>query len=112
VLAVMSGMLQAVVNVAIGPLVLNATPRVLVGRVSSLLNPTITLAALFSVAVSGWLASTVLRTFNVTWLGIHFGPIDTIFTAGGGLALLAGIYARYSLRSHEQPIDHSKEYHS
>jgi MFS family permease len=112
VLAVLSGMLQAVVNVAIGPLLLNATPRVLVGRVSSLLNPTITLAALTSVSVSGWLTSTILRTLNVTWLGIHFGPIDTIFTVGGSLALLAGIYARNSLRSNEQPIDHSKKYHS
>jgi MFS family permease len=56
----LGGIPEAMLNTAAGPLVLRATPRDLVGRVSALVTPTIMLAMLISVAVAGYLDSTVL----------------------------------------------------
>src|SRR5262249_14935983 len=51
-----------------------------------------------SIALSGYLASAVLRGFSATVAGITFGPLDTIFGAAALLILLGGIYAALSLR--------------
>jgi len=40
------------------------------------------LASTMSIAVAGWLASTVLRDLDATVGGIHFGRVDTIFAVG------------------------------
>jgi MFS family permease len=87
------GILQALLNITTGPLLLGATPRELLGRVVSVLNPVIMLASLISVAVSGYLASTVLRGFHAQVGPFSLGPIDTIFTGSGALIVLGGIYA-------------------
>jgi hypothetical protein len=42
------------------------------------------------------LASTVLRNFRVTRFGIAFGPVDTIFTCAGLLAVSAGLNSMVS----------------
>lgn len=69
------------------------------------------LASVTSMVVAGLLDSTALHDFHATLLGIHFGPVDTIYTAMGLLTLLAGIYAMLTLRgvrvqpsSEEQPL--------
>jgi hypothetical protein len=69
-----------------------------VGRVTAVINPLGRLAALISVAMAGALVSTVLRGFHASVLGISFGPVDTIFTGMGLLAVIGGIYVRVSLR--------------
>ncbi len=60
-----------------------------------------TLASLVSIALAGYLDSTVLRGFHAVLLGVQFGPIDTIFLAAGILVLLGGIYAMVALRGVE-----------
>ena len=92
------GLANAAVNVCIGPMVLGATPRAYVGRVSALLMPAISLASLLSIGLAGLLVSTVLRRFHATVLGVTFGPIDTVFTVTGLLTLAGGLYAMIGLR--------------
>ena len=92
------GLVTTAVDVAAGPLVLDVTPRELVGRVAALLNPALTLVTMLSVAVAGYLYSTVLQSFHATLVGITFGPIDTIFTVTGILVVAGGLYAMVNLR--------------
>lgn len=77
---------------------LDGTAREFVGRVTPVINPVGRLAALVSVAVAGSLVSTVLRGFHASVLGIAFGPVDTVFTGMGLLAVAGGLYARSNLR--------------
>src|SRR5690348_15961303 len=60
--------------------------------------PAVMLTSLLSTALAGVLASTALHNFHATLLGLHVGPIDTIFTASGVLVFLAGLYALLNLR--------------
>src|SRR5262249_55714965 len=92
-LLVAFGICNAGVNVAAGPLVLHAAPRAFVGRVSAVINPLSALASVLSMALAGALDSTVLRGLRVQLLGLTFGPVDTIFSAAGVLAVLGGVYA-------------------
>jgi MFS family permease len=93
------GITATIIIVTAGPLSLDATSREFVGRVTAVINPIGRLAALVSVVVAGYLVSTVLRGFHATILGIHFGPVDTVFTVMGMLAVAGGIYARLSLHA-------------
>jgi len=98
VLAFLIGFTNTPINVAVMPLLLHVTPRKFVGRVAAVLAPMMSAASTFSIALAGYLASTVLRNFHVIAFGIAFGPIDTIFTCAGLLAVIAGLYAMVSLR--------------
>jgi MFS family permease len=98
VAAFLFGVSTTAVIVTAGPLALNSTSREFVGRVTAVINPLGRLAALLSVALAGSLVSTVLRGFHASILGIAFGPVDTVFTGMGLLAVIGGIYARVSLR--------------
>jgi MFS family permease len=98
VLTLVMGVFQASLNVAVNPLILHVTPRELVGRISSVLDPSISLVTILSVAIAGSLASTVLHGLHATVLGMTFGPIDTLFTFAGLLILLGGLYALVNLR--------------
>jgi hypothetical protein len=40
----------------------------------------------------------VLKSFQATLIGITFGPLDTIFTATGILAIIGGLFAMVRLR--------------
>jgi MFS family permease len=93
------GIPNAGLNVAVGPLVLHVTRREMVGRVMSVLGPTLALFSMLSTAAAGYLDGTVLYGFHATIAGIAFGPVDTIFTVGSVLAILAGLYAMVNLRS-------------
>lgn len=94
----LTGMPASAVNLAAGPLMLHAAPRTYIGRVSAVINTAATLASMLSILAAGALASTLLRGFHATALGMRFGPIDSIFTAAGLLILLGGIYATANLR--------------
>jgi hypothetical protein len=80
------------------PLILQTTPRELIGRVSAVLLPVVSLATIVSMVVAGLLVSTYLQGFHAHLLGIPFGPVDTIFTASGVIAFFAGVYAFVSFR--------------
>jgi MFS family permease len=96
--AILFGMAATAIIVTGGPLVLDGTTREFVGRVTAAINPVGRLAALVSVAVAGSLVSTVLRGFHASVLGVAFGPVDTVFTGIGLLAVAGGLYARSNLR--------------
>lgn len=86
------GLFQGTVSVTGGPLILKVTPREFIGRAVSVLNPFATIASLLSIALAGYLASTLLRTFHRVLFGFSIGPIDTIFTVAGVLIMLGGSY--------------------
>jgi len=92
-----SGLLQAGLNVAVSPILLNTTPRALVGRVLAVLQPVLTLASLLSIALAGYLDSTVLVGFHAELFGVHFGPLDTIFLVAGAVIVLGGLLLRLLL---------------
>lgn len=96
--AFLFGVSSTAIIVTAGPLALHTTAREYVGRVTAVINPIGRLAALLSVAVAGYLVSDVLAGFHATVLGITFGPVDTVFTGMGLLAVAGGIYARIALR--------------
>jgi len=98
VLAFLMGFTNTPINVTVMPLLLHVTPRELVGRVVAVLSPMMSAASTLSVALAGYLASTVLHNFHATVFGIAFGPVDTIFTCAGLLAVIAGLYAMVNLR--------------
>ena len=79
--------------------------------VSALLSPLTNLSALLSTVVAGYLVSTLLRNFHASILSIAIGPIDTLFTISGLLAVLGGIAAMLNLRSlrTREPVQSAKE---
>ena len=83
-------------NPLIWPLVLQVTPHDFVGRVSAIMSPMVFLAMTLSVALAGYLDSTILRSLHVVFLGITFGSIDTIYTVTGLLVLAGGLYAWFT----------------
>jgi MFS family permease len=93
-----AGVGQAILNVAVTPLALLVTPRDLIGRVSAVLTPLMTGASLASIALAGYLDSTLLHGFHAAILGVQFGAIDTIFLAAGVMVVLGGLYAMVALR--------------
>lgn len=96
--AFLFGLSATSIIVTAGPLALHGTAREFVGRVTAVINPVGRLAALLSVALASSLVSTVLRGFHTSVLGITFGPVDTVFTGMGALAVAGGLYARINLR--------------
>ena len=78
-------------NAAISPLILKVTPPHYLGRVGAVIAPASALSSMVSMAVAGLLASTVLRTFHASVIGIRMGPIDVIFTVSGLLIVVAGL---------------------
>lgn len=92
------GLSIAATNVAVAPLLLHATPRELIGRVSAVLNPVMILASMLSVILAGYLDSVVLHGLHLTLFGLIIGPIDTIFTLAGLLTVASGLFAMRSLR--------------
>lgn len=92
------GVVIPAVNVAVGPIILGATPRAFVGRVSATLNPLANGGAMLGVLLGGALYGAALREFRAHVLGVQFGPLDTIFMGVGLLCVFAGLYARANLR--------------
>ncbi|HKV84111.1 MAG TPA: MFS transporter [Ktedonobacterales bacterium] len=92
------GCVNAPINVAVGPLIVGATPRAMLGRTIALISAAGAVASLLSTAAAGWLASGPLRGFHVAFIGQHFGPVDTLFGVAGLVALVGAFYAMLALR--------------
>jgi MFS family permease len=88
-----AGVFLAALNVAAGPLILRVTPRAYIGRVGATINPLGALMQVLGTVLAGSLASNTLLHLRVQALGMMFGPVDTIFAAGGLLILIGGMYA-------------------
>jgi len=83
----------AMLNTAVAPLLLDAAPREYLGRVMAVFMPINQLASMASVVVSGWLTSTVLRTFRATVAGVTLNSVSLVFVVAGGLIIVSGIRA-------------------
>ncbi|GCE15188.1 MFS transporter [Tengunoibacter tsumagoiensis] len=90
---------NAWIGSAIMPLLLRATPREMIGRVSGVTWPCMSMASMLSTFLAGFLSSTALHHFHATLGGMHFGFVDTIYTVVGLLALIASINAMRKLRT-------------
>ncbi len=93
------GVLQSALNIATSPLVLRETPNAMLGRVSAILTPFGTLGTMAATGLAGFLASTALLHFHAQFVGMTFGPIDTIIGGAGLIVILAGAVAGFSIRS-------------
>jgi MFS family permease len=93
-----AGLPNGAVNAVISPMLLRVTPRELIGRITSLLDPVIMLASIVGTALAGYLDAIVLRDFHASALGMSFGPVDTIFLGAGALFLLGGLLGAARLR--------------
>jgi MFS family permease len=97
IVVTLAGVFMAALNVAAGPLILRVTPRAYIGRVFATIEPTSALMQVLGTVLAGYLASTALLNLHVQALGMAFGPIDTIFTAGAVLILVGAAYAMLRL---------------
>ena len=96
------GLLITGVNVAVGPLLLRATPRELLGRVNSVISPAMSASILIGAALAGYLDGEVLRDLHVAIAGTTFGPTDTIYAGAGLLFIASALVARVGLRGADQ----------
>lgn len=93
------GLPVGAVNVVVSPLLLGVTPEKLLGRVVTVIGPVQQLASITTMALAGFLASTVLNGMSVRVAGLHFGPVDTIFGVAGLIMITGGLWAARLLRS-------------
>ena len=96
----------ALVNTAAGPLFLATIPRRLFARVMAVFSTVNQGVQMLSMLVAGWLASSSLRDFHGAPLGLHMGPVDTIFSVAALLIMLGGVNAFITLRGaigHAEP---------
>ena len=93
------GFPQAAVNVAAAPILMGATPRELLGRVFSLVQPISATASILSTAGAGFLATSVLANLHAQVGPVRIGTYDTIFSVAGLLILAGGVYAWNNLNS-------------
>jgi hypothetical protein len=82
--------IYATLNTAVAPL-LDAAPREYLGRVMAVFSPLNQLASMVSVVVSGWLTSTVLRSFRASFAGVTLNSVSLIFLVAAGLIFVSGI---------------------
>jgi MFS family permease len=83
----------AMLNTAVAPLLLDTAPREYLGRVMAVFMPVNQLASMLSVVISGWLISTVLRSFRASFAGITLNSVSLIFIVAGGLIFASGVRA-------------------
>ena len=93
----------AVLNTAVAPLLMDAVPREYLGRVMAVFNPVNQFASMLSVVVSGWLTSTVLRSFRASFAGTDLNSVSLIFIVAGGLIFVSGLRAFAALPSVSTP---------
>jgi MFS family permease len=98
------GLLITGVNVAVGPLVLRATPHELLGRVNSVLSPAMSASILIGAALAGYLDGELLRDLHGAVGGMTFGPTDTIYAGAGALFIVSALVARVGLRGVDQRV--------
>lgn len=92
------GVGNAGLNVGIEPLILHVTPRELVGRVHAVIQPSLALMSMLSMAMSGYLVSTILQGFHATPLGMRFGAVDTLYSVASVVVIIGGLFAMIALR--------------
>ena len=77
---------QGGIEVGAGPLLMQATPRILMGRVQSVLETAMYGMSLLSIGLARYFA--------------QFIPVNSIFTVGGALFAIGGIVGWLGIRAH------------
>lgn len=93
----------AVLDTATTPLLLRAAPAGSLGRVMAVYSPVNQLASAVSIAIWGWLASTVLRGVHASVAGVSVDPASVLLIAGAMLITAAGIWALTALEAAPPP---------
>lgn len=101
VFIVLVACMAGIVNTALGPSIMKAAPKEYLGRIVQVFNPVTSIASMASLAVSAWLASTVLLNYHGSFAGVHMGRIDLIFTVGAILIAAGGLYGGIALPTAE-----------
>jgi MFS family permease len=83
----------AMLNTAVAPLLLDTVPREYLGRAMAVFTPVNQLASMLSVVISGWLTSTVLRSFRASFAGVTLNSVSLVFIVSGGLIFVSGVRA-------------------
>ncbi len=99
VLTVIIGTIVPSLSIAISPILMRETPRHLLGRIGATLNPIITGSTLVGALLGGVLYGAMRDNFEDRILGVHVGPIDTIYVVIGVMTLIAATYSARNLRA-------------
>lgn len=99
VLTMVIGTIVPALSIALSPIMQRETPRHLLGRVSATINPIIIGSSLLGASIGGILYGAIKDVVDARILGIHVGPLDTIYFAVGLTTLGAAAYAARYLRA-------------
>jgi MFS family permease len=100
-----AGFPQAGLSISLSPIILHVTPRDVLGRVTAIFGPAISLVSMVSAGIAGLLDSTLLRGLDLSFAGTHFGSVDSIFCVSGLLIAAGGLYAYMTLRTVRVPVE-------
>ncbi|HEX9068171.1 MAG TPA: hypothetical protein VF807_05335, partial [Ktedonobacterales bacterium] len=103
VVMVVAGLTQSATNVGATPILMRVTPQAMLGRVVTLIQPVFSLMSFGAIAISGYLASTTLVGLDLTVMGVHFGPVDTVLFAGGVLIVVGALLTMLLLAGYRLP---------
>ena len=82
----------------VSPLILNATPEKMAGRVFSAFGTTTTISGLLGTFLSGYLSSTLLHTVDIQFSVIHLNATSIVNSCAGVALIGGGLYAYHYLR--------------
>ena len=82
------GIPQGGLEVGFGPLLLNSTPRAMMGRVQSVIETAMYGMSLLSIALAGFFG--------------QFVPVNVIFAIGGALIMISGLFGWFALPEAEK----------
>ncbi|WP_052890548.1 MFS transporter [Thermogemmatispora carboxidivorans] len=86
----LTGLLQGGIEVGYMALVLISSPRTLIGRVEAVIQTSMFIASVLSIAIGGYLA--------------QFIPVYILFIVGGWLTVLAGLIGWFGLPARIEPV--------
>lgn len=90
------------VNAAIGPIMMSAVPRELMGRVIAVFAPAQQVASITSAGLASWLVATALDGVTISAGPITFGRLDLTFTVAGVLFIVGALYSAVVLRAYKE----------
>ncbi|AKU16171.1 MFS transporter [Luteipulveratus mongoliensis] len=78
-------------NTVFMPMIMRSVPSELLGRATVAISVFPTVASLASMGATAWVVSTVMQDLDTDVAGLHFGPVDTVFTVSGLIMIATGL---------------------
>jgi MFS family permease len=94
----LNNMAHSLTEALVSPLILNATPEKMAGRVFSAFGTTTTISGLLGTFLSGYLSSTLLHPIDIQFSVIHLNATSIVNSCAGVALIGGGLYAYRSLR--------------